>query len=827
MRPVTAVVALRSLKGRALFIVLLATFAVPLPSMAGPAGQNELVNVIVSFRGHPREGGRQAVKEAGGQILRTFKLVDAVSARLPRGQMAVLERRAAIKAVELDHRLVAFDHAPATGNAELEAAWGVEHIGAGQVHAAGNTGAGVKVGVIDSGIDCSHPDLNDVCVGGWDFFNNDADAFDDNGHGTHVAGSLAAELNDPPAGVVGVAPDVDLYAYKVLDATGNGEYSGLIAALERAATVDRVDVVNMSLGAHEPSEALQDAVSAAYAAGVVLVAASGNVDPLTGEACPVAFPAAYEEVFSTSFTGPDDALTGYSCTGPELDFASPGDFINSTVPTGTCMFCAPSGYRGDMSGTSMASPHLAGTVALVLSNGITNAGDPATLADDVKAHLCSNTAVGTGVTYFGFYHVPISATDPRYPEWFGCGVLDANKALITNPPPTGGDPINHAPVATSDAASVTEDGSVAVDVLANDSDADDDVLSVTSVTTPAHGSAGLDASGNVVYTPAANYFGSDSFTYVVSDGDLSDSAPVSITVTPVNDAPVAADDAANTAEGASVTVDVLANDIDLEGDQLTVTAAGQPAHGTASLVSGGVRYTPEAGFSGSDSFTYTVSDGAATDSATVSVTIAPGNHPPLTNTDSASTSEARPVTINVLANDTDPDGDALTLSSVTPPAHGTASVDGGNVVYSPAPTYSGPDSFTYNVTDGQGGTATGTVNVSVSATPRQMHVGDLDATATRQTRRWTAKVTIRIRNSTGGAVSNVVVTGTWSTGHTVSCTTGSGGNCTLTRKQIGLSRTSVTFQVTNATRSGWLYLASANTDPDGDSDGTSIVVSQP
>ena len=738
MRPVTAVAFLRTLRGRALLLAVLASMAVPLPAMAAPHGSNDMVNVLVSFHGHARATGKRAVKDEGGEIRRSFQLTAALSARMPRGRMAALERKAAIKSVELDHRLVAFDHAPSTGNDELEAAWGVEHIGAGEVHAAGNTGAGIKVGVVDSGVDCSQPDLDTVCVpgGGWDFFNNDANPFDDNGHGTHVAGSLAAELNDPPAGVVGVAPGVDLYAYKVLGADGSGEYSGLMAALDRAATVDHLDVVNMSLGAHEPSQALQEHVTAAYEAGLILVAASGNVDPLTGQACPVAFPAAYEEVFATSFTGPDDALTGYSCTGSQVDFASPGDFINSTVPTGTCMFCAPSGYRSDMSGTSMASPHLAGTVALVLANGISNTGDPATLADDVKDHLCANTAVGTGVTYFGFFHVPISPSDPRYPDWFGCGVLDANKALITNPPPTGGGEPNNPPVAVDDSASVSENGSVFIDVLANDTDADDDGLSVSGVGTPSHGSASVEPSGEIHYTPTTNYTGTDSFSYDVTDG-------------------------------------------------------------------------------------------LATDTGTVTVTVGALNDPPVANADTAATSEAWPVPVSVLANDTDPDGDPLSLDSVTQPANGTAVISGSAVQYTPDPGFAGADTFAYDVSDGQGNTSTGSVTVNVSATPRQMHVTDLDAAATRQTTRWTAKVTIRVRNSSGGAVANVRVTGTWSTGETASCTTGSGGNCTVTKSKIGNGRTSVTFQVTGATKSGWAYLASANSDVEGDSNGTQITVFRP
>ena len=733
MRPVTAVKALRSARGAALLIALTASIAAPLPALAAPVGANEPVNVIISFRG-PGGEGKKAVKAEGGRIRQTFHLIDAVSARVPRGRMASLERKAAVKSVELDHKLATLDHVPATGNAELEAAWGVEHIGAGDVQADGNTGEGIKVGVIDTGIDYNHPDLDDVYVGGYDVFNNDADPFDDNGHGTHVAGSLAAELNAPPAGVVGVAPDVDLYAYKVLDATGSGEYSGLIAALDRAVTVDDVDVVNMSLGAHEVSAALQAEVEAVYAAGVVLVAASGNVDPLTGQACPVAFPAAYEQVFATSFTGPDDALTGYSCTGPEVDFSSPGDLINSTVPTGSCMFCAPSGYSGDMSGTSMASPHLAGTVALVLAAGIANSGDTATRADDVKAHLCANTAVGTGVTYFGFFHVPIAPTDPRYPDWFGCGVLDANKALITNPPP-GAEP-NSPPVAVEDSASVPENGSVFIDVLANDTDADDDGLSVGGLGAPSHGTASVEPSGEILYAPTTN-------------------------------------------------------------------------------------------FTGTDSFTYDVTDGLATDTGTVTVNVGGGNDPPVANADTAASSEAWPVSINVLANDTDPDGDAVSLDSVTQPAHGTAVISGSAVAYTPAPGFSGVDTFSYDVSDGQGGTATGTVTVTVSATPRQMHVTDLDAAATRQTTRWTAKVTIRVRNSSGGAVSNVVVRGTWSTGDSVTCNTGTAGNCTVTKSKIGNSRTSVTFKVTAATKTGWAYLASANFDVEGDSNGTLITVFRP
>ena len=428
-------------------------------ALAGPAGANPetsgpaaggppagMTSVIVNLHEPAGWPATRAVTALGGEVRQRFRLIDALSAHVPEQAIAALEANPLVESVEVDHRIVAFQHGPNTGDPELEASWGVEHIGAGEVHAAGNTGQGIKVGVIDTGVDYTHPELAGRYAGGYDIFNDDADPFDDHGHGTHVSGSLLGERGN--GGVVGVAPGASLYAYKVLSGTGEGEYSHLIAALERATLVDEVDVVNMSLGGKEPSAALQAAVEAAYAEGVVLVAASGNVNPFDiwelFYGCPVAYPARYDQVMATTFTGQSDELTGYSCTGPEIDFASPGDLIYSSVPSGTCPMCAASGYS-TASGTSMASPHLAGTVALVLAHGITNGGDAGTLADDVKGHLCANASVG-----FGVLTTPISTDDPRYAQYFGCGVVDADGALLSNPPP-GGDP-GPSPTPTAPAA---------------------------------------------------------------------------------------------------------------------------------------------------------------------------------------------------------------------------------------------------------------------------------------------------------------------------------------------------------------------------------------
>jgi hypothetical protein len=290
--------------------------------------------------------------------------------------------------------------------------------------------------------------------------------------------------------------------------------------------------------------------------------------------------------------------------------------------------------------------------------------------------------------------------------------------------------VNDAPVATDDAIGTNEDTPVTVDVLPNDSDPDGDTLSVTSVTQGTNGTVTIDpVSGNPVYTPNPDFNGTDTFTYSVDDGNGgTDTATVTVTVGAVNDAPVASDDAVDTNEDTPVTVDVLPNDSDPDGDALSVTAVTQGANGTVTIdpVSGNPVYTPDADFNGTDTFTYTVDDGnGGTDTATVTVTVGAVNDPPVATDDSVSTDEDTPVTIDVLPNDSDPDGDTLTITSVTQGANGTVEIDpvSGNPVYTPDADFSGTDTFTYTVDDGNGGTDSATVTVTVS------EVNDLPTTS--------------------------------------------------------------------------------------------------
>jgi hypothetical protein len=185
---------------------------------------------------------------------------------------------------------------------------------------------------------------------------------------------------------------------------------------------------------------------------------------------------------------------------------------------------------------------------------------------------------------------------------------------------------NTAPVAVDDTVSIPRDGTINLKVLANDSDANSDTLTIVAVSTPQHGAATTDGQ-TITYTPNPNFVGVDSFTYTILDG-RGGAATATITVTVSgpdgsNKAPSAANDGATTAQGAAVTIDVLANDGDPDGDPLTITITTPPSNGTAVVASGKIVYTPNTGFSDTDSFTYTVSDGrggAATATITVTVT---------------------------------------------------------------------------------------------------------------------------------------------------------------------------------------------------------------
>ncbi|MBI4371118.1 MAG: S8 family peptidase [Elusimicrobia bacterium] len=249
--------------------------------------------------------------------------------------------------------------------------WGVRAVGAPAAWPAGR-GAGVRVAVIDTGVDCGHPDLRCDPRAGYNVLAPGAAPRDDNRHGTHVAGTIAGR--GLGGGVLGVAPEATLLPVKVLNAQGGGQVSWIIAGLDWAARAG-ADVINLSLGSPENSPALERAVKGALAAGAAVVCAAGNEGPEAGS---VDYPAAYPGVLAVSAAS-RDWIAPFSSRGREVDLIAPGVEILSTVP---------GGRYGVFSGTSMAAPHVAGLAALAVERGARGPAAVARTLKDSAAPVC-------------------------------------------------------------------------------------------------------------------------------------------------------------------------------------------------------------------------------------------------------------------------------------------------------------------------------------------------------------------------------------------------------------------------------------------------------
>ena len=262
--------------------------------------------------------------------------------------------------------------------------------------------------------------------------------------------------------------------------------------------------------------------------------------------------------------------------------------------------------------------------------------------------------------------------------------------------------VNDAPVASTDNTSTDEETLVYVDVQDNDSDVDGDALTTSILSGPSNGSASVENSDSISYTPGTNFTGADTIIYQISDGSLTDSDTVFITVTNVNDAPVAATDNTSTDEETLVYVDVQDNDSDVDGDALTTSILSGPSNGSASVEnSDSISYTPGTNFTGADTIIYQISDGSLTDSDTVFITVNNVNDAPVAATDNTSTDEETLVYVDVQDNDSDIDGDALTTSILSGPSNGSASVENSDSIsYTPGTNFTGADTIIYQISDG-------------------------------------------------------------------------------------------------------------------------------
>jgi minor extracellular protease Epr len=377
------------------------------------------VRVIVGFNGDPDPA---VFARHGGRAGKGLRSANAVAGVLPPGGVGTARLEPNVAYIEED-RVVS--------TLAQTTAWGVTRVGAPAAWSSGNTGAGVKVAVIDTGVDLDHPDLAANVIAGVNVLDPTKSPDDDNGHGSHVAGIVGAVNNT--IGVVGVAPGCKLIPVKVLNAAGLGSTSDIIDGIEQAVSLG-AQVLNLSLGSRSPNAAEEAAVDAAVNANRLVVAAAGNDgDGIANDEDPPSYPGAYGNAMGVGSTNQNDSLSSFSTTGAFVDISGPGGSIYSTYKAGK--------YK-TLSGTSMATPHVAGAAALAWASGTTTVAQ-------VRA-LLEGTAEDLGP----------SGRD----NGFGEGLVDAEAAAAGSIPPA----VNVA-VSTDKAAYSSEtDSAAAVTVVVTD-----------------------------------------------------------------------------------------------------------------------------------------------------------------------------------------------------------------------------------------------------------------------------------------------------------------------------------------------------------------------
>ena len=369
--------------------------------------------VIIGFKKGviaSREDKHYKLRRLGGHVKRNHPSINSISGSIPEEQIAELLKDPDVAYVEPD-LLVGLTEPAMTASItsqEYLDSWGVTRIGGDTAVALGITGAGVKVAILDSGIDYTHPELIDNYKGGYNFVYENNDPYDDgyNSHGTHIAGIIGARNNG--TGVVGVAPEVSLYAVKVLDSSVMGDLSDILAGIDWAIT-NKMDIINLSIGASIDSNAFRDACLKAYQAGIILVAASGNQGNSYNYDMSIDFPAAYNSVIAVGATKQDDTHASFSSYGPKIELAAPGVEIKSTFRGG--------GY-GTLSGTSQATAYVTGAAALLLAKMKVDGGMVANVVDTVRA-VMDSSAKDLG--------------DVGRDWYFGFGLVDLSKALTLLP----------------------------------------------------------------------------------------------------------------------------------------------------------------------------------------------------------------------------------------------------------------------------------------------------------------------------------------------------------------------------------------------------------
>ena len=304
-------------------------------------GEELTERVIISFQD---EIDQELLKDPSIEIHHIFEEYDAVSVTIPTSMKDNLKAHSSIRFIEED---------PEVKTTSQMVSWGYQTLAVEKAVHAGLTGKGVRIGILDTGVRLDHPDLH--LSGGASFVQGITSPNDDNGHGTHVAGIIAAKNNE--IGSVGVAPDAQIYGVKVLDSNGEGNQSDVVAGINWALEQD-LDIINLSITSPSGSLLLEETLQKAYDHGMLIIAASGNFPSSLNEKIDVLYPARYPTVIAVGSVNEDLVLSPFSYYGSDLEFVAPGEKIYSTING------SGNEAYGYSTGTSMAAPFVTGMAAL-------------------------------------------------------------------------------------------------------------------------------------------------------------------------------------------------------------------------------------------------------------------------------------------------------------------------------------------------------------------------------------------------------------------------------------------------------------------------------
>ncbi len=533
--------------------------------------------------------------------------------------------------------------------------------------------------------------------------------------------------------LTGNDPDGDDLTFAVLQQPANGTLSNFDA---QAGTVTYTPADGFS-GNDSFTFRVSDGALTSEAATVSITVNNVNDAPTAND----------QSVSTNEETAVNITLTGNDPDGDDLTFAvlqqpANGVLSNFDEDAGTVTYTPNDGFNGNDSFTFRVSDGEFSSAFATVSITVNNVNDAPT-ANDQSVSTNEDVAVVITLTGADDDGDDLTFAVLQQPANGALSDFDAQAGTVTYTPADGFNgndsftfrvsdgqassdaatvsitvnAVNDAPTANDQTISTNEETAVNITLTGNDPDGDD--LTFAVLQQPANGVlSNFDAqAGTVTYTPNDGFNGNDSFTFRVSDGEFSSAfATVSILVNNVNDAPTANDQSVSINENTAVVITLTGNDPD--GDDLTFAVLQQPANGALSdfdADAGTVTYTPNDGFSGQDSFTFRVSDGqASSDAAVVSITVNDVNDAPVANDQTVTTDEDTAITITLTGND--PDGDDLTFAVLQQPTNGTLSnfdAQAGTVVYTPAEDFSGQDSFTFRVSDGQASSGPATVTINV------------------------------------------------------------------------------------------------------------------